>query len=329
LACQRSCTQADRWATQITAIKTRFKALVRFAWPGLETVFPDLYGGQARWFAEHWFDPRVVLQAGPAQLQQEWLKSRLKPEDSGDWIPALVALAQQVIALYGPHPTYLDFELLQAEVQRELGLLAYLEEQLHDLRRQTIYPLYHQIQPYRRLETIKGVGQDSAAVYASFIGSVQRFDSARLFRRWSGMIPNSKESAGVESKGLHINRAGPRLVKKFAFLDAEIARQWDPQIAAIYYDQMVNKGKHHNQAVCACTTHLLDRVLVVLKDRKPYELRDVDGAPVTVEQARTLIIEQYKVPEEVRRRKTKRFRQAHRDQQAEKKQKREAARTQG
>ena len=46
-----------------------------------------------------------------------------------------------------------------------------LEDQLHDLRRQTLYTLYHQIQPYRRLETIKGVGQDSAAVHASFIGS--------------------------------------------------------------------------------------------------------------------------------------------------------------
>ena len=35
-----------------------------------------------------------------------------------------------------------------------------------------------------------------------------------------------------------------------ADLDAEIARRYDPQIAAIYYDQMMRKGKHHKQAVC-------------------------------------------------------------------------------
>jgi hypothetical protein len=27
---------------------------------------------------------------------------------------------------------------------------------------------------------------------------------------------------------------------QFAYLDAEIARRWDPQMAAIYYDQMIN-----------------------------------------------------------------------------------------
>jgi transposase len=327
LACQRGCTQADRWGHQIAAIKNRFKATARFAWPGIETVFADLYAVEARWFAEHWFDPQAVLQAGVAQLLLAWQESGLKPGDSGAWVPALVALAQEVLRLYGPKSVYVDFELLQAEVQRELALLAYLEAQQDTLRLKTVRPLYRQLQPERFLETIPGVGQESAAVYASFVGHASRFDSARLFRGWSGMVPNSKESAEVESKGLQINHAGPRLIKKYAFLDAEVARRWDPQVAAIYYDQMVTKGKHHNQAICACATHVLDRVFVVLRDHKPYELRDVDGQPITGDKARTLIAEKYTVSDEVRQRTTKRYRQAHRDQRAEKKQKREEART--
>jgi len=327
LACQRGCTQLDRWGHQIAAIKNRFKATLRFAWPGIEMVFADLYAVEARWFAEHWLDPHAVLRAGVSQLQLAWHESGLKPEDSGAWVPALMTLAEGVLALYGPDPLYLDFELLQAEVQRELALLAYLEAQEQTLRLKTVRPLYRQLQPDRWLETIPGVGQDGAAVYASFVGCADRFDSARLFRGWSGMVPKSRESAEVESKGLQINHAGPRLIKKYAFLDAEVARQWDPQVAAIYHDQMVRKGKHHNQAVCACATHLLDRVFVVLRDRKPYEVRDAEGQPVTAEKARTIIAEKYAVPEEVRRRTTKRYRQTRRDQRAEKKQKREEART--
>jgi len=42
----------------------------------------------------------------------------------------------------------------------------------------------------------------------------------------------------------------------------------DP-VTAIYYDQMVNKGKHHVQAICCCGTHLLDRVRVMLRDGGP------------------------------------------------------------
>jgi len=327
LACQRGCTQLDRWGHHIAALKNRLKATLRFAWPGIEAVFADLYAVDARWFAEHWLDPDAVRRAGVAQLQQAWHESGLNPGDSGAWVPTLVTLAQDVVALYGPEPRYLDFAYLQAEVQRELALLTYLETQVDTLRLKTVRPVYRQLQPERLLETIPGVGQDGAAVYASFVGSADRFASARLFRGWAGMVPQSKESAEVESKGLAINHAGPRLIKKYAYLDAEVARQWDPQLAALYYDQMVNKGKHHNQAVCTCDSHLLNRVFVVLRDHKAYEVRDLEGQPVTPAEARTLITEKYTVPEAVRRRTTKRYRQARRDQRAEKKQKREEART--
>jgi hypothetical protein len=49
-------------------------------------------------------------------------------------------------------------------------------------------------------------------------------------------------------------------------------------------------------------------VLVILREDRPYELRDVDGKPVTPEEARTIIAEHYKVPEEVRKRNTRRAR---------------------
>ncbi len=72
---------------------------------------------------------------------------------------------------------------------------------------------------------------------------------------------------------LYYLAAQPTLVSRevLAFLfwadsPETMARHWDPQIAAIYYDQIVNKGKHHLQAICTCATHLLDRVLVVLCD---------------------------------------------------------------
>jgi transposase len=327
LACQRGCTQLDRWSRQITALKNRVRALNRFAWPEWETVFPDPFAVEARWVCQHWYDPQKVVAAGAGGVQQAWRESGLNPADSGAWAEPLVALAHQVLTLYGPEPTYVDFEALQAEQGRELTQLAELEDRHHTLQLKTVRPLYRQLQPERYLETIKGVGQDSAAIYASFIGDPARFDSLRVFRGWTGMVPASKESATTETKGLHISQAGPRLIKKYAFLDAESARQWDPQIAALYYDQMVHKGKHHNQAICVCATHLLNRVLVVLRDHKPFELRDPEGNPVTVDEARSLILAKYTVPDAVRQRTTKHFRQTRRDQGAEKKQKREIART--
>jgi len=111
-------------------------------------------------------------------------------------------------------------------------------------------------------------------------------------------------------------------VKKFAYLDANAARQCDPQIAALYYDQMVHRGKHHVQALCTCSAHLLDRVGVVLREDRPYQLQDVDGTPITPERARQIIAERYTVPEEIRKRNRKAKRRERIESQAEKKYKR-------
>src|SRR5207247_5692363 len=150
---------------------------------------------------------------------------------------------------------FVDFGQLQTEVQREQAWLTWLEQQHHTLRIHTVRPLYRAVHPSRNLETLKGVGQDSAAVYASFIGDPRRFRSTRLFRGWTGMVPSSEQSAESGVKRLHITQAGRDLIKKYAYLDAEIARRYDRQIAAIYHEQMMRKGKHHKQAVYAGAPH--------------------------------------------------------------------------
>jgi transposase len=325
-ACQRGCKELDHLMTLTTALQNRLQAIDGFAWPGLDAVLSEPFSPLTRWFREHWYQPHQVMTAGAAALEQAWQAepAALTAATPADWAPALVRLAQHTRELYGADSPYLDYVYLQAEVTREQALLAVVEAHHHTLQLQTVRPLYRQLHPSRHLETLKGVGQDGAAVYLSFIADPNRFADHSHFRSWTGMIPDSKQSGEREAKGLHISQAGPDLIKKFAYLGAETARQWDPQIAAIYYDQMVEHGKHHNQAICACATHLLDRIWTILKEDRPYELRDVDGTPVTVEQARAIIAERYTVPKEVRQRNNQRTRRERVERRAERKEERES-----
>jgi hypothetical protein len=228
----------------------------------------------------------------------------------------LLEQAQQVVSFYGD-PAPLDYARLQSFLTREQNRLAGWEEQQHWLQLKVVRPLYRQLSPHRYLESVRGIGQDSAAVYQAFVGDVARFPSINAFLGWSGMIPFSSQSGEGQAKGLHITQAGPDLVKRTAFLDANVARLWDPQIAWVYYDQMVHKGKHHLQAVCACATHLLTRVFVVLRDERPLELRDVDGTPLSKPQARAICQERYQVPVEVRIRNNLRVRKERAEQRLE------------
>jgi transposase len=314
-ACQRGCKQLDRLQKQMTAIKNRLQDTDRWAWPGLEQVLPDPDGALARRFREQCYDPAGVVAAGVAQLRARFVD--VAPDQvEGHWLEDLVQLAQQVLQIYGTDT--FDYTLLQEEVCREQRLLSQLEQEAQAVW-QTVRSLYHQLHPGREVESLPGVGERGAAVYVSFIRQVDRFPTLKQFRGWHGMVPDSRQSGEGESKGLHISQAGPDLVKHFAYLNADVARQYDPQIAAIYYDQMVHKGKHHNQAICACASHLLDRVYVVLKEGRPYELRDVDGRPVSKQEGRQIVLEHYIVPEEVRKRNNRRARKERAERRAEEK----------
>jgi len=88
--------ELDRLTRQVVAVKNRVQALDRFAWPGLdELVFPDPFTPAARWFRQQ------VVQASTTTLRQQWQASQTDPADPGDWIADLVAVAEQVVALFG------------------------------------------------------------------------------------------------------------------------------------------------------------------------------------------------------------------------------------
>lgn len=313
LSGQRWCKQLDHLTELSTAIKNRVQAWERALWPGLEEVVDHLWAPWMRRWREEWYDPWRLQAVETSQLAAFLVEAGADPEKADELASGLQGVARRAVALYGtpqggPSP-YVDYATWQDQVLRELRLLAVCEDEQQTVQRH-VQLLYRRLHPSRDLESIKGVGEEGAAVYVFFIGDVERFVLQKEFRGWHGIIPESDQSGDAEKKGLRITKAGPALVKHYAYMNAEVARQWDPQIAAIYWDQMLNKGNHHTQAVCACATHLLDRVRAVLRDGRPYELRDVDGTPVTWEEARAIIAERYHVPEEVRKRNSARSRKA-------------------
>ena len=97
-----------------------------------------------------------------------------------------------------------------------------------------------------------------------------------------------------------MTKAEPKRVKLALYQAAAIARQWDPQLAKVYHDQMVHRGNSHYKAVGAVMSHLASRIHAVLSEQRDYVLKDVDWREVSVRDARAIILTQYQVPEEIR-----------------------------
>lgn len=133
------------------------------------------------------------------------------------------------------------------------------------------------------------------------MGNPQRFRSQSAFANWNGVVPGARQSSDVEAKGLRMTKAGPAIMRCGLYQAGEVSRQWDPQLAYVYYRAMVYHGKNHMQAMGAVMSHLGARVLAVERENRPYELRDTEGKPISGQEARRLILSKYQVPEEIRR----------------------------
>lgn len=162
------------------------------------------------------------------------------------------------------------------------------------------------LHPSDNLRTIPGVGVHTAPVFVANIGDPTRFPGQSEFANWTGVIPGAKQSSNVESKGLRMTKAGPAAVKWSLYQAGQIGRRWDPQLASVYYRQIVHHGKNHNQAMGVVMSHMGARIFAVLREDRPYELIDTDGKSISKAAARALILAKYHVPEDLRQERRKR-----------------------
>lgn len=313
LALQRACREAYDWREKEVARQNRITSYDQWTWGGLTKLIP---AEAQNWMHRHWYDPWDVQQAGVNTLCTAWQAASPTQPAAVDWIAKWMTRAAEMIELYATRNT-VGYADLQARMGRELDLLAQAQQAQKDLHRQYIRPLYRKLYPNCQLESIKGIGVDSAAIYMAFIQDIARFPSVERFRSWCGMVPGSHQSGDFEAKHMPLTQAGPNLVKATLYLNANVARQWDVQLAALYYRQMVQFGKHHTQALCACASHLASRIYAVLNRETPYELRDLQEQPISVEASRRLCLTKYLVPEEVRQRTRVRARKERAQQRTE------------
>ncbi|MFQ5987890.1 MAG: IS110 family transposase [Dehalococcoidia bacterium] len=309
-ALQRLNRQRKRLESDITGRKVRISAIVDGYLPGVRRAFNDVWSSPVRAFLRSRLNPFSVVRDGEEALHA--FLSKASPRSK--WSRAetrLVFLACQSVAsvceLSRPACTVNEefFQDLQDEIARELRLMEAEEAESESLAHR-IAELYRKLHPSDNLRTILGVGEHTAPVFLATVGDPARFPNQSAFANWEGVVPGARQSSNVEAKGLRMTKAGPSIMRMALYQAGDIGRRWDPQLASVYYRQMVHHGKNHRQAMGAVMSHLGARVLAVLKEDRPYELRDLDGKPISRDEARKLILSEYHVSEDIRRERRRR-----------------------
>lgn len=123
---------------------------------------------------------------------------------------------------------------------------------------------------YRRLQAIPGVGPVIGGTILAEAAGIDRFDSAKKFAAFTGLVPRVRSSGGKgkdKTKIGRITRCGPPDLRWALGQAAMVGLRAKQQTAISGMYRRKKKGKHGRLAICA-SAHKLARVVYVLLTRE-------------------------------------------------------------
>ncbi len=257
-----------------TQHKVRIKDLVRQLMPA--TPLTGDLGVADLAVLERWADPNALLAAGPARLTARIAKAshgHQGAERAAQWRAA----ARAAVELYASWPA-MPFSDLAAEVASEVRLLRAIQAEI-DVHAAHREDAYRWADPGQLARSLPGLSTVGAPAVVAAVGDPHRFPSARHFRSFTGLTPRASETGETDRKGQPMSKAGPALLRTTLVRAADTARKQDPQLAKIYYTQIVERGAGHIKALCVVAAALGERAWTVLRRGMPYVVCDTDGRP--------------------------------------------------
>jgi len=296
-ALDRRVRATDRFTQAGAEHKRRIKDLVRQVLP-MTPLTGDL-GVADLAVLERFADPNTLVRLGLKRLTALIAKSskgHLGVERARQWLDA----AESSLELYAGHPA-VAFVDLAAEVATEVRLLRAVQTELaaHATERERCY---RWVDPTGLARSLPGVADIGGPALVAAIGDPARFKRGKQFRSFTGLVPKASETGDTDRKGQPMSKAGSSLLRTTLVRAADTARKQDPQLARVYYVQMVERGKDHLGALCVVAAHLAERFWAVMHRAMPYVICDTDGRPVEPDEAIAIIAEHWTVPAEARAR---------------------------
>ena len=251
---------------------------------------------------------RLVDQVGDAKRKALTILDRVFPEYEGLFSDVFIATSRQLLptATTAEESASFDLEELAALLRRSsrgrfgrekaqaiqmaarnslglssLGPVAALElrcllDQIEFLEAQiaqveaAIEELMAQEEQY--LTTIKGLGAVLAATILAEIGDIGRFSRLESLVAYAGIDPAVYSSGQFRGTQAKLSKRGSPYLRRALWPAATSARHPGPELQE-YYERKRRAGKPYGIVMSAVCRKLLARIYVILKENRPYEVR--------------------------------------------------------
>jgi transposase len=120
------------------------------------------------------------------------------------------------------------------------------------------------------LESIPGVGRQTASTVLAELPAVDRLPSAESAAAYAGLSPREFRSGASVRRRTRLSKAGNARLRKALFLPAQTAVRFNPLLKG-FFSRLVAAGKTKMQAIGACMRKLVMVCYGVLKNRAPFD----------------------------------------------------------
>lgn len=262
-------TQLRELAGAVEAQVKRTTQLVNQLHNRLSRVFPEL-AVQVPDLSAAWVLKLLSRYPSPAKIAAARLSSLLTiPHLTEEKAQRLQEAARHTVAsLHGP---------LIEELVRQLVRSVRDSQQSARRLKQLLIEAYEALpaSPHRHIETIGGIGKQTAAALVAKIVDIRRFATPDALVGYFGLFPE-ESSSGVDKLGrplpagtMRMSRKGNDLVRCYLWNAAKTAVLHNPTIAALYARKR-QQGKRGDVALGHCMQKLLHLVFAVWVKDQPY-----------------------------------------------------------
>ena len=258
--------------------KLQFQAILDQVFPEYRGVFGDLYSFVSLLTLKEYPTSKDVLETGEETLAnkiRELCKSR-----SSSWAHTQ---AKKLIAAAAQNPfqnTLYESHILMLEMYIKM----LLEYQKHLSRLEAeIDVLAKELQEYKIIQSIPGIGEKIAATIISEIGEIDRFNHPKKLVAFAGIDPRVFESGRFKGTVNRITKRGSSRLRhalymavRCAIRDCRKKKTTDEIIPRNkrlreFYDKKREEGKPFKVAVIACANKLLQWIYALLKTNSTFQ----------------------------------------------------------
>jgi transposase len=153
------------------------------------------------------------------------------------------------------------------------GLLDEIERQIEELEEEIetcIEADATMKERYRLLDTIPGVGLQTAAIVISELGSPERFESARQAAAYAGLVPSHRESGTSVRGAPRMSKVGNGRLRRAMYFPAMAALRFNDAVKALG-DRLEKRGKEKMVIIGAAMRKLLHICYGVLKSGRAFD----------------------------------------------------------